>query len=54
LAKLAAEEKALHDKMAADPTDYEGVAALDARLRELTAEKDELEMAWLEAAEVVG
>ncbi|GAA1731946.1 ABC-F family ATP-binding cassette domain-containing protein [Isoptericola hypogeus] len=54
LAKIADEEKALHDKMAADPTDYEGVAALDVRLRELAAEKEELEMAWLEAAEVAG
>lgn len=54
LAKIADEEKRLHDEMAADPTDYEGVAALDARLRELLAEKEELEMAWLEAAEVAG
>ena len=54
LSKIAAEEKDLHDKMAADPTDYAGVAALDARLRELSAEKEDLEMAWLEAAEVAG
>ncbi|MCA5892924.1 ATP-binding cassette domain-containing protein [Isoptericola sp. NEAU-Y5] len=54
LAKVADEEKRLHEKMAADPTDYEGVATLDARLRELAAEKEELEMAWLEAAEVAG
>ncbi|WP_402374432.1 ABC-F family ATP-binding cassette domain-containing protein [Isoptericola rhizosphaerae] len=52
LTKLVEEEKQLHDKMAADPTDYEGVARLDARLRELLAEKDEVEMEWLEAAEI--
>ncbi len=52
LTKLVEEEKQLHDKMAADPTDYEGVARLDARLRELLAEKDEVEMEWLEAAEL--
>ncbi|MEN5076163.1 ABC transporter ATP-binding protein, partial [Isoptericola cucumis] len=54
LARIADEEQDLHAKMAADPTDYAGVAALDARLRELAAEKEELEMAWLEAAEVAG
>ena len=52
LTKLVEEEKQLHDKMAADPTDYEGVARLDARLRELLAEKDEVEIEWLEAAEL--
>ncbi|WP_277209457.1 ABC-F family ATP-binding cassette domain-containing protein [Isoptericola croceus] len=52
LTRLAEEEKRLHEKMAADPTDYEGVAKLDARLRELLTEKDEVELEWLEAAEL--
>ena len=54
LGKIADEEKALHEKIAADPTDYSAVAELDARLRELAQEKEELEMAWLKAAEVAG
>jgi Spy/CpxP family protein refolding chaperone len=54
LGRIADEEKALHEQMAADPTDYAAVAALDEKLRALGAEKDELELAWLEAAEVAG
>ncbi|WP_278235275.1 ABC-F family ATP-binding cassette domain-containing protein [Isoptericola sp. AK164] len=53
LARLTQEEARLHEQMAADPTDFEATARLDARLRELTAEKDDLEMQWLEAAELV-
>jgi ATP-binding cassette subfamily F protein uup len=52
LTRLAAEESRLHEQMAADPTDFEATAKLDARLRELLAEKDELELEWLEAAEL--
>ena len=54
LAKLAQEEAALHDELAAHATDHAKVMALDARLRALTAERDELETAWLAAAEIVG
>jgi hypothetical protein len=54
LGRIADEEKSLHEKIAADPTDYSAVAELDARLRELGQEKEELEMEWLEAAEVAG
>ncbi|MFE5307545.1 ABC-F family ATP-binding cassette domain-containing protein [Isoptericola sp. NPDC056605] len=54
LARIADEENTLHEQIAADPTDYTAVAALDERLRELGAEKEELEMAWLESAEVAG
>ncbi|MEL7976699.1 ABC-F family ATP-binding cassette domain-containing protein [Isoptericola sp. F-RaC21] len=54
LARIADEENTLHEQIAADPTDYTAVAALDERLRELAAEKEELEMAWLESAEVAG
>ncbi|GCE75777.1 ABC-F family ATP-binding cassette domain-containing protein [Cellulomonas biazotea] len=54
LSRIADLEKALHDKMAAQATDHEAVLALDAELRALAAEKDDLEAAWLEAAEVAG
>jgi len=54
LGRIADEEKALHEQIAADPTAYAAVAALDEKLRELSAEKEELELAWLEAAEVAG
>jgi ATP-binding cassette subfamily F protein uup len=51
LERLARDEQTLHDEMAAHPTDYERVTALDARLRALAAERAELEDAWLVAAE---
>ncbi|WP_372470053.1 ABC-F family ATP-binding cassette domain-containing protein [Cellulosimicrobium marinum] len=54
LTKVAELEARLHDKIAAQATDYAAVAELDGQLRELAAEKDELEAAWLEAAEVAG
>ena len=54
LTRLAEEESALHDELAAHATDHERVIALDARLRALAAERDELEAAWLEAAETAG
>ncbi len=54
LDRIAQEEKALHERIAADPTAYEAVAQLDARLQELAAEKEQLELEWLEAAETSG
>lgn len=54
LGKIAELEARLHDKLAAQATDYAAVAGLDAELRVLAAEKDELEAAWLEAAEIAG
>ncbi|QHT54753.1 ABC-F family ATP-binding cassette domain-containing protein [Cellulomonas sp. H30R-01] len=54
LSRIADLEKDLHDKMAAQATDHQAVLALDAELRTLAAEKDDLEAAWLEAAEVAG
>ncbi|OIV37969.1 glycerophosphodiester phosphodiesterase [Mangrovactinospora gilvigrisea] len=51
LDKLSTREAKLHDDMAAHATDFAKVAELDAALRELTVEKDELEMRWLELAE---
>ncbi len=54
LARLAAEESTLHDELAAHATEHEKVLVLDAQLRALAAERDELEAAWLEAAETAG
>ncbi|MBL0885558.1 ABC-F family ATP-binding cassette domain-containing protein [Myceligenerans indicum] len=54
LERIAEEETTLHQDMATRATDFEAVGRLDARLKELAAEKGELEMAWLEAAEVAG
>ncbi len=54
ISKLAAREEKLHAQMAEKATDFAAVAELDAQLRELTAEKEALEEAWLEAAETAG
>nr|BFF20391.1 ABC-F family ATP-binding cassette domain-containing protein [Promicromonospora thailandica] len=54
LAKIAEKEAELHESIAQQATDYQAVARLDAELRDLADERDELEAAWLEAAEVAG
>ncbi|MFD7311167.1 ABC-F family ATP-binding cassette domain-containing protein [Promicromonospora sp. NPDC059942] len=54
LAKIAQKEAELHEHIAQQATDYQAVARLDAELRDLVSERDELEAAWLEAAEVAG
>ena len=41
----------LHEQLAAHATDHERVLELDTRLREVAAEKDGAESAWLELAE---
>ncbi|MER5814897.1 ABC-F family ATP-binding cassette domain-containing protein [Streptomyces californicus] len=51
LDKLSTRETALHAQIAEHATDFEKVAKLDAELRELVTERDELEMRWLELAE---
>ncbi|MFE3433341.1 ABC-F family ATP-binding cassette domain-containing protein [Streptomyces sp. NPDC059171] len=51
LDKLATRETTLHQQIADHATDFEKVATLDAELRELVTERDELEMRWLELAE---
>jgi ATP-binding cassette subfamily F protein uup len=53
LDRIGDQEAELHDRIAEDATDFERVAKLDAELRELAAERDELEMRWLELAEEV-
>jgi ABC transport system ATP-binding/permease protein len=52
LAKLVDTEKRLHEEMARQATDHEALVGLDERLREVLAEKESLEEAWLTAAEV--
>ena len=54
LSRIADDEAKLHEKMAADATNFEAVAELDAKLRELAEEKESLELEWLEAAEIAG
>ncbi|MEU8221862.1 ABC-F family ATP-binding cassette domain-containing protein [Kribbella sp. NPDC048915] len=51
LAKLTEAEAKLHDQLAANASNYERLAELDAELRKLADERGELEMAWFEAAE---
>src|SRR3954471_10413207 len=50
LAKLADREAALHAELAEHAADYEKLAELDVRLRELLTQKEALEEEWLEAA----
>ncbi|WP_418957499.1 ABC-F family ATP-binding cassette domain-containing protein [Streptomyces tritici] len=51
LDKVSDKESKLHAQIAENATDFEKVAELDAQLRELAAEREELEMRWLELAE---
>jgi ATP-binding cassette subfamily F protein uup len=51
LERIAREEATLHDAIAKDATDYERVGELDRQLRELAAERTELEESWLMLAE---
>ncbi|MFE7380847.1 ABC-F family ATP-binding cassette domain-containing protein [Streptomyces zhihengii] len=51
LDKIAGRESTLHTQIADNATDFEKVAKLDAQLRELAGEREELEMRWLELAE---
>ena len=51
--RIAETEAELHAEMADNLGDYERLADLGRRMSELAAEKDELEMEWLEASEAV-
>ncbi|GAA4916135.1 ABC-F family ATP-binding cassette domain-containing protein [Streptomyces coeruleoprunus] len=51
LDKISEKESALHARIAENATDFEKVAELDAELRKLASEREELEMRWLELAE---
>ncbi|MEV5972596.1 ABC-F family ATP-binding cassette domain-containing protein [Streptomyces sp. NPDC051921] len=51
LDKVSEKEAKLHAQIAENATDFEKVAKLDAELRGLAGEREELEMRWLELAE---
>ncbi|WP_101258693.1 ABC-F family ATP-binding cassette domain-containing protein [Streptomyces barkulensis] len=51
LERIEERQAVLHAEMAEHATDFEKVAGLDAELRELTDERDDLETRWLELAE---
>jgi ABC transport system ATP-binding/permease protein len=51
LDKISSVEKDLHDQMAAASTDYEKIAELDSKLRDLTEERERLEEEWLTLAD---
>ncbi len=51
LARLRAAIEGLHEEMASHARDYQRLAELDSALSALTAEHDELETRWLEAAD---
>ncbi|MEV5611798.1 ABC-F family ATP-binding cassette domain-containing protein [Streptomyces sp. NPDC052225] len=51
LDKISTRETKLHAQIADNATDFAKVAELDAELRELVGEREELEMRWLELAE---
>ena len=53
LERIAAREAELHAEMEANLTDYELLARVGDQLGDLAAEKEELEMEWLEASELV-
>ncbi|HEX5907477.1 MAG TPA: ABC-F family ATP-binding cassette domain-containing protein [Propionibacteriaceae bacterium] len=54
IARLDQRLIALHEQMAAAATDYQQLTELQHEIELITANKDELEMAWLQAAEVAG
>ncbi|MFM5951859.1 MAG: ATP-binding cassette domain-containing protein, partial [Micrococcales bacterium] len=55
LEKLSSEEATLHAEMAVhDQSDYEGLANLVARQRDLNEKRESLEIEWLETSELVG
>jgi len=51
LETLTAREKALHDQMVEAATEPERLLALDAELRGVVAEREDVELEWLAAAE---
>ncbi|HET7399792.1 MAG TPA: ABC-F family ATP-binding cassette domain-containing protein [Intrasporangium sp.] len=54
LTRLAEREERLHAEMVVQATDPVALADLTAKLQAVTAERDELEVQWLEAADVAG
>ena len=54
LDRISEEEARLHDEMARSAADHQVVLRLDADLRTLQRERDDLEADWLGAAETAG
>jgi ATPase subunit of ABC transporter with duplicated ATPase domains len=54
IARLDRQLAQLHEQMAAVASDYQRLAALQREIELITANKDQLESAWLQAAEVAG
>jgi ATP-binding cassette subfamily F protein uup len=54
LSRLAEQEERLHAELAANATDHQKVLELDTKLRAVAAEREQVEEAWLTAADVVG
>ncbi|MEO7236596.1 MAG: ABC-F family ATP-binding cassette domain-containing protein [Lapillicoccus sp.] len=54
LARLAQEEQRLHTELVERAAEHAAVLGLDTRLRALIDERDDLELAWLTAAETAG
>jgi ATP-binding cassette subfamily F protein uup len=54
LDRLTTREVELHDALAAHATDYQRLAELDAELKEVGAEREQVETAWLTLAEELG
>ncbi len=52
--RLAADERALHEQMAASATDHARLVELQAELDSLEAEREALETAWLQTSEALG
>ncbi len=50
--KLDADEKKLHEQLAAAASDYAKAAELDAQLKAVHAEKEQVEEEWLVASEL--
>ncbi|GAB3274065.1 ABC-F family ATP-binding cassette domain-containing protein [Sinomonas notoginsengisoli] len=53
LTRLAAAEQKLHAQMAESAEDYAKLGRLNTELQDVLGQKEELEMAWLEASEIV-
>ncbi|MEO7071368.1 MAG: ABC-F family ATP-binding cassette domain-containing protein [Nostocoides sp.] len=54
LARLGAREDKIHTAMAEAATDHATVLELNSQLRQIVDERESFELAWLEAAEIVG
>jgi len=54
LSKIATQEERLHEGMVAQAADHAAVLRLNDSLRALVDEREELELAWLSAAEIAG